>query len=284
MALVRTGGRHRSPTAGDRRPWLVARSLVDVEATCVLLKLFHRRKLLPVVHLQDKFEFHRCREAIQHDVQEHGIGDLLPQPSKTNSEIGPVREKVDGVPTGLVFYAIQLGVARAPSFLGLNVETLVEGRPSRNPVPHGAVSLTFVGANSELRRSDSREVEQGEGTAVGLLPRCQGGHGRCVRRRPRRPGFPVEDEEQLRREEDDRLAHVGPPVAKILEPLTFSLLFHHPVKTGLGGGIRHSEDQSHALHTQSWYTTTTPRAPEGRRARLAVRSYTGVGSLQVAAP
>ena len=64
----------------------------------------------------------------------------------------------------------EITVARTPSFLGVGVETRVQSRPSQLSVAFGASGRLSMSLNGDPRRAGSREEQEGEEAAVGLVP------------------------------------------------------------------------------------------------------------------
>ena len=147
-------------------PPRVARLLVHVEAVDRIMETVNGRQFLTIVHLTDEFKLRGLRQAREHDVWVDFLGDLLRQAMEAFLDIHSFREEIDGIPAPQVPKAEKLSVTRTPSFLGVNVETLLEGLPGRHFIRRLSMSK-----DGDVRRPGGDKEGEGEQATVNLFPR-----------------------------------------------------------------------------------------------------------------
>ena len=117
-----------------------------------------------VVHRTDELKFWGLRQAREHDVLVDFLRDLLPQAVEANLEIHSSPEEIDGIPARQVPKAEKLSVTRTSSFLGVSVETLVDGLPGRH-----SICRLFVSKDGGVHRPGGDQEEEGDQATVSLV-------------------------------------------------------------------------------------------------------------------
>ena len=187
------------------------------------------------------------------------------------------REEIDGIPARRVPKAEKLSVTRTPSFLGVSVETLVEGLPGRR-----SIRRLFRSLDAGVRRPGGDKEEEREQATVCLVPL---GPISLVWLRLRRAVGPdlmglISGAKRLTAFRSF-VFHTRKPCCPKMVPTASSMRWSSELDDP---AIAESQGQTPG-RCQIFGTRTTPRKPEsGRRAQEGYGAfYTVVGLVQVAA-